>query len=299
MLRSAGVLLLISLLAASERTAAQGDQGVQLLSLKFPGGTALAYVNAVRKAAGEFNVVIAPEATGVQMPAVNVRQVTVAAAIDLLDGRVRELPGQRIELEVTQMPVYDTRERQTYQVLAQVSGRHTMQSASVWTVANLLDNDIASEALLSAVETALEVVGSTTKPDVRFHEDTALLIASGDHDQLKAIEHVLDGLDESVDRRRQDMMRQVEMQLQEIDQDRKTAKKRLVETEIEVKDARQEALALRQEMARLELLTAGMQRMLEAKGRELAAALADLRALQFELQREQPHREPGRPSPGD
>ena len=131
------------------------------------------------------------------MPAVDVKQVTVAAAIALIDGRLRDLPGRRIQLDVVHLPVYDVRERQTYQVLAKVSGRATVQAAHVWTLADLLDNDIPSAAVLSAVETAIDVVASTTKPDVRFHEDTALLIASGDHDQLQAIEHVLDSLNES------------------------------------------------------------------------------------------------------
>jgi len=218
--RYAGVLLLISLLAASDRSAGQDGQDAQLISLNFPGGTVLAYVNAVRKAAGDFNVVIAPEAAEVQMPAVNVKQITVAAAIDLLDGRTLDLPGRRVQLAAMQMPVYDTLERQTYQVLAKASGRPTVRAASVWTVAALLDADIPAEAVLSAVETAIEVVASSTRPDVRFHEDTALLIASGDHDQLQAIEHVLDSLNESVSHRHDDEMRQFQMQFQEIDQDR-------------------------------------------------------------------------------
>ena len=298
MFRFAGVLLLISLLAASDRSAGQDSPDAQLISLNFPGGTAVAYVNAVRKAAGDINVVVAPEAGEVVMPAVTIKQVTVAAAIELLNGQVRDLPDRRVQLSVSQLLMYDTRERQTYQVRAKVSGRPTVQAASVWTLADLLDNDLSSEAVLSAVETALEVVGSATKPDVRFHEDTALLIASGDHDQLQAIEHVLDSLNEAVSQRRNDMMRQVEQQLVDIDDDRRTAKMRLAESEIEVKNARQEAIAFRQEMARLEMLMKELQRMLETKERELAATRAELRALQLELQREQPHREPGRPRPG-
>ena len=48
------------------------------------------------------------------------------------------------------------------------------------------------------------------------------------------------------------------MQLREIDLDRQSAKTRLAETEIEVKNARQEAIALRQEMARLVAAGAGL-----------------------------------------
>jgi septal ring factor EnvC (AmiA/AmiB activator) len=196
------------------------------------------------------------------------------------------------------MPIYDTLERPTYQVIAKVSGRPTVQSAHVWTLSELLDNDIPSDAVLSAVETALEVVSSTTKPDVRFHKDTALLIASGDHDQLEAIEHVLDSLDESVAVQQSDEMRQFQMQLQEIDRDRQRARDKLREAEDEVKNARQEAIAMRQEMARLETMLEESKRMLETKDRELTNAIAEVRALQLEVQQLRARSEPGRSNPG-
>jgi hypothetical protein len=287
-------MLVISLLTATDRSASQPKPDAQLISLSFRGGTALEYVNAIRKAAGEVNIVAAPEAGEVPMPAVTIKQVTVAAAVDLLDGRVREMPGRQVRLDVTHMPVYHPGERQTYQVQAKVGGRAREPAARVWTVSDLLANDIASAAVLSAVETALDVIGSTTRPDVRFHEDTALLIASGDHDQLGAIEHVLDSLQESVDQRREDQMRLIEMQLAEIDHDRQMARARLAEAQDEARNARQETIALRQEMARLETMSEELKRMLETKDRELTAAMADLRALQIELQRERSRREPGR-----
>ncbi|MHC4319417.1 MAG: hypothetical protein ACYS1B_12860 [Planctomycetota bacterium] len=292
--RFAGILLLISLLAASDRSAGQGTGDAELISLNFRGGTALEFVAAVRRAAGDINVVVAPEAKEVQMPAVTIKQVTVAAALELLNGQVRDLPGRRVQLSVIQMLVNDRRERQTYQIRAKVSGRPTAQAAHVWTLAAVRNSGIASEAVLSAVETALEVVGSATKPDVRFHEDTALLIASGDHDQLQAIEHVLDSLKESVAGQRDDEKRQLEMMLAEIEHDRQRERDKRREAEDEVKTAQQEIAALRQETARLETILAEVQRMLETKDRELTGAMTELRGLQLELQQERSRREPGR-----
>jgi hypothetical protein len=296
--RYAGILLLVSLLAASDRSAGQDGGDAKLISLNFPGGTVLAYVNAVRKAAGDINVVVAPEAGEVRMPAVTVKEVTVAAAMDLIDGQSVDMPGRRIQLGVEHMPVYDTRERQTYQVLAKVSGRPTVRATHVWTLSQLVDNDIPSAAVLSAVETAIEVVASSTRPDVRFHEDTALLIASGDHDQLEAIEHVLDSLNEAVANRRGDEMRQVEMQLQEIDQDRQHARDRLRQAMAEAQQTREKIEAYVEDTARLEMVTTELRRMLEMKDRELTAALAEVRKLQLELQQERSRREPGRSNPG-
>jgi chromosome segregation ATPase len=134
---------------------------------------------------------------------------------------------------------------------------------------------------------------------VRFHEDTALLIAAGDHDQLEAIEHVLDSLNESVSHRRDDEMRQYQMQLQEIDQDRQHARDRQRQATAEAQQTREENTAHVQEIARLEMVTAELRRMLDTKDRELTAVMADLRALQLELQQERSRREPGRSNPGD
>ncbi len=299
MFRFAGVLLLISLLAASDRSAGQGTGDAQLITLNFRGGTALEYVEAVRRAAGDINVVVAPEAAEVRMPAVTIKQVTVPAALELLNGQVRELRDRRVKLSVRQMLVHDKRERQTYHIRAEISGRPTAQAAHVWTLAAVRNNGVASEAVLSAVETALDVVASATQPDVRFHEDTALLIASGDHDQLQAIEHVLDSLNEAVAQRRQDQTRQVEMRLVEIQHDRERERNKRREAEDEIKTARQEITALRQETARLETILAEVQRMLEKKDRELTAAMTELRSLQLELQQERSRREPGRSNTGD
>jgi hypothetical protein len=297
MLISAGVVLAMSLLAAADRSAGQSSTGAQLISLDFPGGTAVAYVNAVRKAAGDINVVVAPEAAEITMPAVNIKQVSVGAALDLLNGRVYERLGRHVKLGVVHMPAYEEAERKTYQIAAEVMGRSTVKAASVWTVAALLDNDIPGPAILSAVETALDVVGSDSPPDVRFHEDTALLIASGDNDQLKAIDQVLDRLEEGVNRKHDEQMRQVEMQLHEIDHDRQQIRDRLEAAEAEARQAHTENTALVQEIARLETSVNEHRRMLEEKDRQLTAAQADLHAVQLELQQERSRREPGRSNP--
>ena len=101
-------------------------------------------------------------------------------------------------LDVTHVPAFSPEERPTYQVQARSSGRATLgvpaRATKVWTVSSLLGGDLTSRKLLSAVETALEVVGSEPKPDVRFHEDTGLLIARGNEPQIVAIADVIEQL---------------------------------------------------------------------------------------------------------
>ena len=138
--------------------------------------------------------------------------------------------------------------------------RQKVPGAYVWSVSSLLDNDISSEALLSAVEMALDVIDSDTQLDVRFHEETGLVIAMGDIGQMETIDGVLDQLRNSVDDRRAEA-------------------------------AHGEFAGLPQELMRLEILTTELNRMLETRNRELADARAELRAIERELIRERARRE--------
>ena len=196
---------------------AAGDQqpAVPLIDLSFPGGSALDYVAALRKAASEANVVVDPEAAGITMPPVALKRVTVPAALDLLNGKQRSAEGgMAIQLLVRHVETHDPEERPTYQVMAQAAGRlgrpAPERAAHVWTVSSLLAGDLTSRKLLSAVELALDVVGPDTKPDVRFHEDTGLLIASGAEAQIKAIDSVIDQLGESAKQQRNEAMHKLQ-----------------------------------------------------------------------------------------
>ncbi len=176
-----------------------------VIDLSFPGGTVLDYVAAVRKANPEANIVTDPEAALIPMPAVALRRVTVPAALAVLRNRSVNDGRTVVELSVEEVPVFSPEERPTYQVQARTSGAGRApppnRSTKVWTVSSLLVGDLTSRKLLSAVETAVEVVGSDPRPDVRFHEDTGLVIARGSPDQIAAIAEVIDQLTESLKER--------------------------------------------------------------------------------------------------
>ncbi len=284
----AGVLAVAFVL--SPDSAAQ-DRSVRILDLTFEGGTAAEFVRAIRQAAGDINIVVAPEAAEVAMPPVSLSRVTAAAALNLLEGRSAERPGRVVNLIVRPMPTYDTEERQTYQVRAVVSGSRKAAAAHVWTIAGLLD-EIASESILSAVEMALEVVGSTTELDVRFHEDTGLLIAAGDESQLSAIDEVLDQLRGAAADRRNNAVEKLQMKLKAIDTERRSAHDRLGELRSEADALQAEIQAQHQEIARLELLNAQLRRMLDGRDRELAELREELRAMRQRPQQKGSIREP-------
>lgn len=263
--RLAGVLFLASVLLASARTAGQAQSRDALIDVRFPGGTAAQYIATIRKAAGDINIIVASEAARVSMPPVTLRNVSVRVALNLLDGKVNESPEHVVRLKMASLPTYAPNEQPSYEVRAEVHrNRQRVPGAYVWTISALLDNDIPSTAVLSAVEMALEVVGSETTLDVRFHEDTGLLIAMGDLGQMETIAGVLGQLQETVHQRRE--MAHLT-----------AAVGRVAELEAALKKANDEINEFPAEHFRLEMLNAELRRMLERRELELAEARQQLR----------------------
>ncbi len=258
-MRTIFIVLLLSL-SAAPGTAAQSPTNV-LINVRFSGGTATQFIEAIRKAAGDINVLVAPDAVKIKMPPVTLSNVSVAAALNLLDGKEQRTPNQIVRLNVETMPRHSANERETFQIRVDVRrDRGRVPGAYVWSVSSLLDHDISSQALLSAVEMALDVIDSDTTLDVRFHEDTGLLIAMGDLGQMETIDGVLDQLQSGVDHRR-------------------------------AAAAQSATAGLPQEFMRLEILTTELNRMLEIRNKELVDARERLRALEHELMRERDRRE--------
>ena len=275
----------------------------ELISVKFAGGTVTAYFNALVKEAGTINVVVAPEAADVPMPPVTLTKVTVSAAIDLVDGRSLRQPGRIVELDVRHMPQYAEEALPTYQISADV--RLTEQrrtNASVWTIANLLRGDVFdADDVLAAIETALDILESTGEPIIRFHKETGLVIARGDHAQLSTIEDVLEQLEQS-----QILMSRAPME--ELKEKTAARERALGEARAKVNALQLERnLGLDQVSAfriKLEAQTARLaetERMLQQRDRELADVTSLLRKTQAELDAERRKstvdRKPGRDNP--
>ncbi len=248
------VLVSVILTSASAGQAVSGDA---LINVRFRGGTAAQYIVAVREAAGDLNILVAPEASEVPMPPADLKRVSVSAAIRLLKDKAND----RVWLNVTELPIYAAGEQQTFEVSAQVrSHRKRISDAYVWTVSNLVGDDLSSKAILSAVEMALDVVNSKTAPDVRFHEETGLLIATGDENQMETIDGVLTRLSDAAAERR-------------------------------AHESLEEVLALRHELARMEMLGAELRRMLRTKELQLVETRELLRAAERAIDEERNRRD--------
>jgi len=257
--------LLATVLLTSARTAGQAPSRDALIDVRFPGGTASQYIDTIRAAAGDMNVVVTLDVVKVSMPPITLKNVSVDVAMRLLDGKTSESPEQIVRLELVDLPVYAQDEQPTYEVRAVVRLLlNRVRGAYVWTVSDLLANDIPSTAVLSAVEMALDVVGSETTLDVRFHEDTGLLIAMGDIGQMETIEGVLDRLQETVQQRRKEAHDAA-------------AAGRVVELEAALREATDEINGFHATYSRLEILNADLRRMLERREIELDEARRQLR----------------------
>lgn len=214
------LIALFFIIAGANTSHAQNNiNDAELISVDFPGGTVAEYVAALTKAAGSMNVLISPEAAEFSMPAVKLTKVTVSSAIDLVEGQWTENRDPTVYLDVDHVTQYDSREQRTYRINAKLNIRRSQVrekiQSRVWSISHLIKDDVFdSNLVLAAVEMAIEITKSLNKVDMRFHEATSLLIASGSKTQLDAIEGVLDALMQSSQMNSYKSQSKLEKQLQ-------------------------------------------------------------------------------------
>lgn len=178
------------------------------INLEFPGGTATEYINAVRKAATDVNIVTMADLSSIQVPPVSLKNVNPASAIEILQSIPQEQPGRHIEIHFRedrpksreQLPVFTV----TANIIANsVQGRRAGEQTTVASISDLLEGKLKAADLLTAVQTALEMLKNEAQPaQIRFHEETGLLIARGSDDQISAITMVLQQVRERAGRDR-------------------------------------------------------------------------------------------------
>ena len=180
--------------------------GQRVVSLKFPGGTLADYVETLRDAVGTLNIVLSgPEVGAVRLPPIELESVMLHSAMAVLEGEVWLNNSAHLRVSVEQLGFStDENVKPVFRVTAHRRGGPASPDVHVWSVAGLLAQGVESAGVLTAVETAIDLLeGNYQAAEVRFHEATGLLIASGQEQQLEAIDRVVDGLHRSVDERRE------------------------------------------------------------------------------------------------
>ncbi|MFG0330495.1 MAG: hypothetical protein ACF8PN_11425 [Phycisphaerales bacterium] len=232
------------------------------LDLDWGGGSARNFVELVfeqtQEAGSPANIVVMPGVEHVQLPELHLREVSVGTALALLENREVVIDTARIILDVD----YVHRDTGEPVWLVQADSKsfvtQTAKSTAVWSLERLLSAGLSADAILTAVETAVEMNDGqpgATPVDLRFHEDTALLIARSDHHQNTVIDEVLARLRDDSERRieEQQFLKQNEIsvmrnRLQEVHQERTS----LVE-EVETLRVRLESTVLEMERLRSEI----------------------------------------------
>lgn len=181
---------------ASPRAAVQ----VRTVSLTFAGGTMAQFVTVIRDGVAKANIVVAPEASDVRLPAIELRDAGLDQALEAacavasadFDVRVREHKGHG-------EPVYSivtqpSSSRPATKPKAQAPSTATM----VRSLARLVDPRfqppgvpaLSAETVLSAIEVPHEY--DANPPQLRFHKDSNLLFVRGTQAQWLLVEQVIE-----------------------------------------------------------------------------------------------------------
>lgn len=210
-----GPTLLLSILAAGTSGDPDRSESGPLIDLNFNGGTVAAYIEALRKAAGAVNIVVAPEGEGIDVPAVRLTRVSIEGALKVLDdrrGHTARGGSGLYQLGTGRIGPDDSGGTPIFVVRAESLGRDPIvaplaQSSAVWAVSDVLESGVKPEDILTAVETALAMIGAPAAgadggkarggPDaaepaqLRFHAATGLLLGRGTGEHISAINEVV------------------------------------------------------------------------------------------------------------
>jgi len=183
--------------AAERNPAPQGPPPTRF-DLEFPGGTIAQYVAAIRAANPTANIATSPEVVDIRMEPVSLKQVTTAAAIELVS---RDIGA--VETGLRSVRVSDIKNMGAPEPVFNVVTRsHPAQITSRTAVISLADVisrtapvGIKVEDILSAIEAATSL---TSPPaNIRFHAETKLLLLHGSEDQLTALHATIEALHET------------------------------------------------------------------------------------------------------
>ena len=173
-------------------------QQVQTVTLNFKGGTLAQYVVAVRAAGKDINVVVSEHADEVNVPPVALIDAPVESALKAVAELQRDDVRVKIDTlragggaPVHVVSVWQDRARQPGEV-----SRGREPEVTVHALRSLTDS-IPANTILTAVEQGLSMgphesaKGQLPKAELRYHEDSGLLVVRGTPDQVNLVAMIL------------------------------------------------------------------------------------------------------------
>lgn len=194
------------------------------ISVDFPGGTVEQYALALRAAATTqpVNIVVSKAAARVELAPIQLRDVTLSAAVESIRAAGEEV-GSWLITDVGRPTdsgalvwLVDYRARPTKPPAAQPTPESNadLQRIEVFSLKQVIEADPndprgvsvheSPEVVLAAVEATLAMTDEATegKPELKFHKDSGLLIVRAGPRTLAAISSVVDSIRRDVTRRR-------------------------------------------------------------------------------------------------
>lgn len=201
-LLTALLALVVALAPASAVTRAQDVKRID-----FAGGTVEEYIAVLREVAPELNIILMPDAAGVQIPAINIASPEVSGANSTSLLRILELITDAsieyniiIESDGVHHVVRLAHPLIAAQSERQRGGQRAPETRvdSYSLAAVILDDHISADDVLRNLEIALEMSEDDgAPPEMRFHESTSLLIVKGTVMQHNAIRNTLSAMQQT------------------------------------------------------------------------------------------------------
>jgi len=143
----------------------------------------------VRAANPAVSVVVAPEAAGLPVPAIELRGVTSTAAVKLLETFFLGDPERDANVLVQIVPL-GTGHDAVLAVGARLPAKEAARPEyNVWNLGEIIDNGAKVEDVLAAVEVAHTMVGPGAT--IKYHPATRILIARGQREHVALIDEVV------------------------------------------------------------------------------------------------------------
>lgn len=177
-----------------QRVSARIQQAEPLVTLRFEGGTLAQFVDSLRQQREGLNILVPDGAERVQVPAMTVKDASVPSVLqavcDLTESRDVSL-GMKSYGGIGQ-PIYALRVdfREKREVMHQI-GVMLQRRVHVLSLANL---ETRPQAVLSAIEGALQGVKGDPRPTVRYHASTELVFVEGEPEAISVAAEVVSAI---------------------------------------------------------------------------------------------------------
>lgn len=179
----------------------------QTFSIAFPGGTPSDLMHHLSEAIGTVpNVIIAPSMQNVELPEFSLQNVTLADVFQALNNLGDANKKGSWQLSGSNEPIWvlnPNQQQNSYGMLQSIDPltgqpiNRAEKNCFIFPVSSVL-TEFTIEDITTAVQTAWTMMGNEAGAEIKFHKDTELLIAVGNHRQLEVIQQVLKSLGQRI-----------------------------------------------------------------------------------------------------